>query len=177
MSSRGRILGSGGPLMPAAVVEVTRLADDGMVFTWDASGPLSERSAFVGERVEFAYLAVDEDPVTLYIKKSRPGVTPIVWEVGARAPGFTMAEVSAAEAAARNSAYDAEAKRYAAELLAGNASSAAALAGNEAKKSTTSAGDAAASAVEARSIVSLIGRQVFDFSYDSDAVPTDDWSN
>jgi hypothetical protein len=111
-------------------VEYSRLIDAGMVFKWDASGPKAGLSNFLNALPEFTYLALDEQPVRLYIKRSRPGVQPPVWDSGPAMPDFTLQQFLDSEAAATQSAQKSAASATASAASAAAAAGSAGVAAN-----------------------------------------------
>lgn len=104
---------SSGPLQAGPVVEVTRFNDGTLLLTWDASGKLTDRDKFANELPEFTFLALDQKPVQLYVKRSLSGVFPIVWDLGPSVPDFTADDLfEATEGAAVSAAKAAEDRMY-----------------------------------------------------------------
>ncbi|EIZ87153.1 hypothetical protein WYO_0190 [Methylobacterium sp. GXF4] len=101
---RQRAIESAAALIPGYLTEYSRLIDNGMVFKWDASGPLAGMDQFANALPEFTYLALDDQPVRSYIKRSRPGVRPVIWDKGPAMPDFTLQQFLDSEAAATQSA-------------------------------------------------------------------------
>lgn len=101
---RQRAIENAAALTPGYLTEYSRLIDNGMVFKWDASGPLVGMDQFANALPEFTYLALDDQPVRSYIKRTRPGVRPVIWDKGPAMPDFTLQQFLDSEAAATQSA-------------------------------------------------------------------------
>lgn len=156
---RSRVIDSVGALTPAQILEYSKLIDAGMVFKWDASGPAAamQQAPLVNTLPEFAYLAIDLVPVQLFIKRSRPGVTPAIWDAGPKMPDFTLQQLLDSEAAATQSAQTAIAKAASANASASVAATSAALA---VTAQTAAKASANAAAVSAATAVALVGVQL-----------------
>lgn len=129
---RSRAIDSVGALTPAHILEYSKLIDAGMVFKWDASGPAGMMQAppLVNALPEFAYLAIDLQPAQLFIKRSRPGVTPPIWDAGPKMPDFTLQQFLDSEAASTQSAQRSAASATAASNSAASAAGSAGVAAN-----------------------------------------------
>jgi hypothetical protein len=154
--ARARAIDSAAALSPSYIVEYSRLIDAGMVFKWDASGPKAGLVNFLNALPEFTYLALDEQPIRLYVKRTRPGVQPAQWDPGPAMPDFSLQQLLDSEGAATQSAQTAIAKAASASASAASASASAAQASTAQIASHVSAQQAAQAAAEA---VALIGVQ------------------
>ncbi|MGU3659243.1 hypothetical protein [Methylobacterium fujisawaense] len=154
---RQRAIENAAALTPGYVVEFSRLVDLGMVFKWDASGPKAGLSNFQNALPEFTYLALDEQPVRLYIKRTRPGVQPPIWDPGPAMPDFTLQQLLDSEGAAAQSAQTAITKAAAANASALSATGSAIAAS---MSQTAARGSATAAALSAATAVALVGVQL-----------------
>lgn len=167
--------------------------------SFDFSGTLAERAQYDAQPKGKVFLAVAETPAgpswTLYIKRSN---TFGDWSAGLpikASPAQSTADAQAAAdraaaqiplvaaagaqqvSLAQAQAQEAASRALAADSARAAAEAQAAISFDQRVVATAQANAAAVSAIEARNVVSLIGAQVFDFSFDSEASPTDDWSN
>ncbi|WP_145984551.1 hypothetical protein [Methylobacterium aquaticum] len=148
--------------------------------TPDFTGTLAQRGAYDSQPAGKTFLAVSDLPTgpewTFYIKQSD---TLGDWSAGLAikaSPAQTTVEAqAAADAAAAQKALAAQQAAAAATSQA-VAAERAGVSAAQAQIAFTQANAATQSAGEARDIASLVGIQIYDFSFDSAASSSDDWS-
>lgn len=155
------------------------LSATGIAF--DFSGSLADRAQYDAQPKGKTFLAVADTPLgpswVLYLKRSNALAD---WSTGLpikASPAQSTADAQAAAEAAGLQVGLAQIQAQAASTARTLAEQQADLSSARAGEAANQASAAAVSAIEARSAALLIGAQAYDFSFNSDASPTDDWSN